>query len=517
MMHIESADADLQDLLLQLARYFSANETRISVAEASTCFLRLSLIDSTALVRLFLLLCPSFQSVLSQQGKPSETSTTTTNRPESSNRARGLPRSPPSPPESSTQSNSESDNAFNADGCCQSKNPTSTNDETRPTSQPGHIVDATVSQAIGGVENLNIPGPSIPEQTSLSQQCSLVELAPPILGELTVHPSDTTGHSPTSSDDAVDKTRLASCNDVAFTPTLRQLLEDCKTDRGLFLRKVEESQAALPNGQGWQAAIATKQDNADMRDLLSIYHRFECYNIYRHVVDAGYHTGEHWIRDKRQELTKKLCDDFPERFENAKAANKCLNWVDQGCKYHEWTKAFGEEQELGFLVALPSEIPRSSYTSRCTKEQMSAAAMRFTALGICELVKSLELSELGNHIAQRLKDMTTRQRHCTDAPERHIHRSCKPPGLMPSLGTPAILPSDQSTPRTAVTLCDDIEMMDDTTFMSEFMLPDDTWNNYQLSCSTYLDHFMDSQLTAFTLPLEEWYPTCMDIESQNVS
>lgn len=45
---------------------------------------------------------------------------------------------------------------------------------------------------------------------------------------------------------------------------------------------------------------------------------------------------------------------------------------------------------------------------------MNAAAMRFTSLGICELVKSLELSELGNDIAQRLKDMTTRQRHCTD-------------------------------------------------------------------------------------------------------
>jgi hypothetical protein len=41
---------------------------------------------------------------------------------------------------------------------------------------------------------------------------------------------------------------------------------------------------------------------------------------------------------------------------------------------------------------------------------MSAAAVRFTALGICELVKSLELSELGNHIAQRLREMTTKKR-----------------------------------------------------------------------------------------------------------
>jgi hypothetical protein len=62
MMHIESADADLRDLLFQLARHFSANESKISVAEASRCFLRLSLIDSAALVRLFLLLCPSCES-----------------------------------------------------------------------------------------------------------------------------------------------------------------------------------------------------------------------------------------------------------------------------------------------------------------------------------------------------------------------------------------------------------------------------------------------------------------------
>jgi hypothetical protein len=45
---------------------------------------------------------------------------------------------------------------------------------------------------------------------------------------------------------------------------------------------------------------------------------------------------------------------------------------------------------------------------------MSAAAVRFTALGICELVKSLELSELGNHIAQKLREMTTKKRRRAD-------------------------------------------------------------------------------------------------------
>jgi hypothetical protein len=53
---------------------------------------------------------------------------------------------------------------------------------------------------------------------------------------------------------------------------------------------------------------------------------------------------------------------------------------------------------------------------------------------------------------------------------------------MSSLGTPAILLSDQSTPRNALTLCEDIAMLDDSTFLSQFMLPDDTWDNCKSSC-----------------------------------
>lgn len=50
------------------------------------------------------------------------------------------------------------------------------------------------------------------------------------------------------------------------------------------------------------------------------------------------------------------------------------------------------------------------YTSRCTKEHMSAAAARFVALGINDLVKDLKLSELGDYIARRLEEMTTGKR-----------------------------------------------------------------------------------------------------------
>lgn len=40
---------------------------------------------------------------------------------------------------------------------------------------------------------------------------------------------------------------------------------------------------------------------------------------------------------------------------------------------------------------------------------MNATAVRFISLGICGIVKDLGLSELGRHVAQRMKDMTTKQ------------------------------------------------------------------------------------------------------------
>ncbi|KAF5136397.1 hypothetical protein E5D57_000158 [Metarhizium anisopliae] len=143
---------------------------------------------------------------------------------------------------------------------------------------------------------------------------------------------------------------------------------------------------------------------------MRIYHRFECHNIYSHVVEAGFHTGTHWIRDMRTVLVNKLCKDFPERFQNQKTANKCLNWVDQGCRYREWTDLLSETSDLGYLLALPADVPHSA----CTKDQMTAAALRFKSLGIDKLVEDLELSELGNHISAKLREMTGKKRKYAD-------------------------------------------------------------------------------------------------------
>lgn len=217
---------------------------------------------------------------------------------------------------------------------------------------------------------------------------------------------------------------LSTCSEIKLTPSTEKLLEKCKTNPAEFMRAITEAKIAFPAGQGWQAAMAAKKENTDMRELARIYQRFECYNIFTHVVEAQYHTGTHWIRDKRSELIKGLCHDFPERFQNQKAAGKCLHWVDQGCKYHEWAKIFTGVEELGYLLALPVDIPHSAYastprsivhnltkdscryTTRCTREQMIALSVHFKELGICELVVNLQLSRLGEQIVSALRDMT---------------------------------------------------------------------------------------------------------------
>ncbi|KHN97575.1 uncharacterized protein MAM_04590 [Metarhizium album ARSEF 1941] len=239
-------------------------------------------------------------------------------------------------------------------------------------------------------------------------------------------------------DDAFCRTGLATCNEIKLSPSTKRLLEDCKNDCGQFLRAIKEAKAALPTGHGWEAAIATKKENADIRDLMRIYHRFECHNIYSHVVEAGFHTGTHWIREMRTVLVNKLCRDFPDRFQNQKMANKCLNWVDQGCRYREWTEMLSETSNLGYLIALPAEVPHSAYTSRCTKEQMTAATLRFKSLGIDELVEDLELSKLGSHIATKLREMTGKKRK--DADEEPSQNSRKSPRLTSASGELAFAP-----------------------------------------------------------------------------
>ncbi|SCV34268.1 uncharacterized protein FFB14_04749 [Fusarium fujikuroi] len=512
-MHIESnSDANLQDLFCQLARYFSANEDKISAAEASKCFLCLSLLDSVALIRLFFLLCPSFRSVLSHQGGVSAVFPTTPSRPSDDNDTHRQPDPPEPPPGLRDHQNSHENNSSSIPGFEELQDPVSTNDNGLPTAHSSPAAENGGAQVSGEIDDIYTLESGFLEPNTFYQQQTLNELQHPISNTLTVNPFDTMAFP--DNDNAIGKTRLATCSELSFTATLRQLLETCKTDKSLFIRKIEESKASLPNGQGWRAAIAIKQENADMRDLLSIYHRFECYNIYRHVAEAGFHTGEHWIRDKRLELAKRLCDDFPERFHDTKAANKCLNWVDQGCRYHEWTKMFTQVSGLGILIALPPEIPRSAYTSRCTKEHMSAAAARFVALGINDLVKDLKLSELGDYIARRLEEMTTGKRL---EPSQRLQQSSTP-RLVSSLGTPTLLQSEQteSSPG-AITICEDTAMLDHASFLSPSMFVDDDLSNFQLSSSAYLDLSMDDQLPAFSFPFDELYQHLNNTEVQMVT
>ncbi|RYO82545.1 hypothetical protein DL766_000302 [Monosporascus sp. MC13-8B] len=329
-----SLEPELQDLLAQLARFYRANETSISAAQVSKCQERLPASDISALDRLFgLFLYHTKQnrttgiSCHSLPARLDSGSSVAVARTASARASKGRARHHRS-------------SVISPSGC------------DRQQRSPEHQQAlSSISERGDDQQDVPVGSPRLGDSDTSSPRtpCSDFDAntttASPATGETTPL------HVATNDDGA-----------LTFSPSTRLLLEGCKTDRGRFLREIGEARAALPTGQGWEAAIATKEDNADMRDRMKIYHRFECYNIYKHVVEAGYHTGTHWIRDMRTALANKLCRDFPQRFHDQKTANKSLNWVDQGSKYHEWTSHFSSKAaDLGYLIALPLEVPHSAY------------------------------------------------------------------------------------------------------------------------------------------------------------
>ncbi|KAJ5141945.1 hypothetical protein N7526_002940 [Penicillium atrosanguineum] len=328
-------EPELQDLLAQLARFYRTNEASISASRVFQCKGQLSDCDISALDRFFnLFLCHAKQNL-------------TTGTLYHSSRA-GLDCGP-----SVTATRTTSASAVGGDARQHwlSVNSPAGYDRQGRSSQHQEVF-SSVSKRNDDQLPIGSPRPGESNTSSQSTPCSHFDAntttASPTSGETTPL------HVATEDDDTVGT--------LTLSPSTRLLLESCKTDRGKFLREIEEARTALPTGQGWEAAIATKEDNADLRDRMKVYHRFECYNIYKHVVEAGYHTGTHWIRDMRTALANKLCQDFPQRFPDQKAVNKSLNWVDQGCKYHEWAGQFRSEGiALGYLIALPLDVPHSAY------------------------------------------------------------------------------------------------------------------------------------------------------------
>ncbi|XWW96073.1 hypothetical protein V2A60_004043 [Cordyceps javanica] len=425
----------LQALLARLARYFNDNETSISAEEVFTCYQHLSALETSALNRFFFLL---YQDKIDVNRTSITPPTTTTHE---IGPADGDQQATPAPCQSATMAEAHNPTTPSSRRHQSSSVPLAEALQPQNSSLSGSEAASIRSQRtrydrrplqlpqleqppISNTDGLDTYGAShhrrgqhSAERTahrgpevgfSIGHSGPAMSIVNPQLQEAAAAIATLDG---SLESEACTRITFASCTEIKFKPSTLELLKKCKYHPEEFLYAIREAKAVLPTGQGWEAAIATKKENADVRDLMKIYHRFECHNIYKHVVEAGFHTGEHWIRNMRTTLIEKLCRDIPERFHDAKTANKCLNWVDQGCKFQEWAQALsGKETDLGYLIALPSDIPHSAYTSRCTKEQLAPALAKFKKLGITEMVKSLKLSALGAHVSQTLREMTTRKR-----------------------------------------------------------------------------------------------------------
>ncbi|OAA60618.1 hypothetical protein LEL_10799 [Akanthomyces lecanii RCEF 1005] len=377
----KSLEEELQSLLVRLAQFFTANESQISAAAVSNCFHQLPDSEITKLKRLFVIMYHS------QPIKPTMKFGREAEEPT---------------PQLPARRQWSADTAMH-------QQPSKTWEQS-----PSTQGQASSSPASSCAPHEYRAGATL-STDSVSPDASILEQANPTQTPLSDGTTTTAAPiTPSFDPEKNPNVQLTALRKLNFTTYMKGLLRDCILSPGNFFRSIEAAKIALPNGQGWEAAIATKKNNADARDMLRIYHRFECYNIYFHVVEAGLHTGKHWIRDGRSELVKRLRQKFPRHFLDQRATNKCLNWVDQGCKYNQWTEMFGPVPDLGYLIALPSDVPHSAYTSRCTKEQMALASAQLKEIGITQLVEDLKLSNLGRFIAATLKDLTTKKRSYID-------------------------------------------------------------------------------------------------------
>ncbi|KAH8131898.1 hypothetical protein LI328DRAFT_160682 [Trichoderma asperelloides] len=481
------SNSDLQDLLAQLGRFLSANENRISAAQVSSCFQHLSANEISALHRLFFWLYQNKRTGIHRlpgaKGQQRSTKTPSTGRkhrqwPE---REGGSDSVGHQPPQTHLPSSPPSVSA-DRDACS------------------GDGLVTSISQ--GSSHNYQIAtSMCYSEQAAPCQQPSCTPNAIaglPVLSLGPLYQHDANAFQDWVDHDSCGNSRLSACAEIKLAPSTQRLLENCKTNPAQFLGAIKEAQVVFPNGQGWEAALATKKENTDIRDLMRIYHRFECYNIYRHVVEAGFHTGTHWVRERRSDLIKKLCQEFPNRFQNQKAANKCLNWVDQGCKYHEWSKIFGKAEDLGYLIALPSDMPHSAYTSRCTREQMNATAIKFKELGISKLVVDLELTRLGNHIASALREMTAKkQRHISEEMFQGSRETMQL-NSFPGACTTVRTGQNMTPPESIVPSADEDAMFFDSNATGCPV-------EYEFACQSTCTERPMSQLLESLSPINDWY------------
>ncbi|KAK4628790.1 hypothetical protein CLAFUW4_08472 [Fulvia fulva] len=389
----------LQDSLTQLAHSFQAIETSITVKQIAECFEHLQDAHRTALDRLFFLIyqrnhidssSPGSCAIIRSSARSNNRDHAIQEQSSNSTRPSVLRKVAPAPPPSQSSTTPRPINVSAPNINVSADTAVRAAHSKRQWREKGNDRSGILTETIA---KRSIPNPDLlPEIPSPQDRRQL----------------PTSGLALT----CIEAQGPARCiTDITFPATIRPLLQTCMSDPSAFLRAVTAGKVSLPDGQGWEAAIATKSNNADLRDLTRIFHRFECYNIYQHVVEAGYHTGSHWIREMRPLLAHKLCHDLPAHFIDQKAANKCLQWVDQGCRYREWAeKLSGSAVNLGYLVALPCNVPHSTYTSRCTKEQIVAAVLELKRLGIDDAVEQLELSHLANHIVISLREMTAGKR-----------------------------------------------------------------------------------------------------------
>ncbi|KAI3281249.1 hypothetical protein DTO002I6_9913 [Penicillium roqueforti] len=221
-------------------------------------------------------------------------------------------------------------------------------------------------------------------------------------GENTVDGEDTVDDENTvntvDDDDVVLRdTNFSRCT-VEPPPSINAVLTQCINNPHHFFTAV--TRVSIPSKGRFPDAFYRVFKGEQREHILRIHRRFDLHNLYTLAVELGYHTGDKWKWGALNKVPGEILYNHPSLgLTEDKIKEYLKHYVRIGRGYGRWIEHF---KDPGYLVALPLNVTETEYTENRYSKCMPAAARKMRELGIDDVVKNLELSNLGEYISEKL-------------------------------------------------------------------------------------------------------------------
>ncbi|CAG8091625.1 unnamed protein product [Penicillium nalgiovense] len=218
------------------------------------------------------------------------------------------------------------------------------------------------------------------------------ETTPESYEEITPYSSDDGENTVDDEDVILRDTNFSRCA-VKPPSSINDVLTQCIKNPHHFFTAV--TRVSIPSKGGFPDAFCRVYKGQQRENILRIHRRFDLHNLYTLAVELGYHTGKKWKWGALNKVPGEILYNHPSLgLTEGKIKEHLIHYVRIGRGYGRWIEYF---EDPGYLIALPLNVTETEY-SKC----IPAAARKLRELGIDDVVKNLELSNLGKYISQRL-------------------------------------------------------------------------------------------------------------------